>query len=178
MHRPLRWLLLLCACTALAQDAAKSSQVTHVLGIQSIKRNAKVTLEVKDGNLQFKPSGAAKPIPAQSIVDVSIGNDSKRTIGGPIGTLSMFGPYGSGRFLSLFRTKLDVLTIALRDENGALHGVIFSMPPGAAKGYKKDLLAAGAKSSTPLPEDKPASADKGAPSKDVKPAAEKKEVKK
>jgi len=142
-----------------------------------MKQGVKGTLEIKDGNALFKPSKAVTAqIPANSIIDVSIGNDSKRTIGGPIGTLSMFGPYGSGRFLSLFRTKLDVLTISFRDENDALHGVVFSMPPGAAKGYKKDLLAAGAKSTTPLPEDKPEAAEQKAPAKGVKPAAEKKEV--
>ncbi len=157
MHRRFRWLLLLCACVAFAQDAAKSPQVTHVVGIASMKHGVKGTLEVKDGLADFKPSSAVTAqIPAKSIIDVSIGNDSKRTIGGPIGTLSMFGPYGSGRFLSLFRTKLDILTISFRDENNALHGVVFSMPPGTARGYKKALLDAGAKSTTPLPEETPA----------------------
>jgi hypothetical protein len=175
MVRPLRWLLLFCACAAFAQD--KVPQASLVVGIPSMKDGVKGALEVKDGSFYFKPSsGVAAQIPVNSILDVSIDNDSKRAIGGPIGTLSMFGPYGSGRFLSLFRTKLDVLTISYRDENNALHGVIFAMPVGAAKSYKKDLLAAGAKSSTPLPEDKPESAEKKPPAKEVKPAAEKKEV--
>ncbi len=156
MHRRFRWLLLLCACVAFAEEAAKPPQVTLVLGIPSMKRGVKGALDVKDGVATFKPSTAVTAqIPVKSIVDVSIGNDSKRTIGGPIGTLSQFGPYGSGRFLSLFRTKLDILTVSFRDENDALHGVIFSMPPGAARGYKKELLDAGAKSTTPLPEEKP-----------------------
>ncbi len=176
MLRPLRWLLILCACAAFAQDA-KAPQATLVVGIPSMKDGVKGSLEVKDGNFSFKPSsGVTAQIPVNSILDVSIDNDSKRTIGGPIGTISMFGPYGSGRFLSLFRTKLDVLTISYRDENNALHGDIFSMPVGTAKSCKKDLLAAGAKSSTPLPEDQPQSAEKGNAGKDVKPAAEKKEV--
>ncbi len=174
MFRPLRWLLLLCACAAFAQD--KAPQVTLVAGIQPMKEGTRGALEVKEGTFYFKPSSAVTAqIPVNSILDVSIDNDSKRTIGGPIGTLSMFGPYGSGRFLSLFRTKLDVLTVSFRDENNALHGVIFSMPFGAARAYKKDLLAAGAKSSTPLPDEQPESADKSA-AKDVKPAAAKKEV--
>ena len=175
MLRSLRWLLLLCACAAFAQDA-KMPQATLVAGVQPMKEGVKGTLWVKDGTFFFKPSAAVTAqIPVNSIFDVSIDNDSKRAIGGPIGTISMFGPYGSGRFLSLFRTKLDVLTVSYRDEHNALHAAIFSMPVGTASPYKKDLLAAGAKSSTPLPEDKPQSAAKPAAT-DVKPAAEKKEV--
>jgi len=178
MYRPLRWLLLLlCACAAFAQNAPAPPQATHVLGIEVMKHGVKGTLQTKDGNLVFSPSNAVvAQIPVAGIEDVSIGADSKRTVGGPIGTLTMFGPYGSGRFISLFREKLDVLTISFRDENGALHGVIFSLPVGAAKGVKKDLLAAGAKSSTPLEEAKPADA-KGAPDQKVTPAADKKEDK-
>ncbi len=179
MHRPLRWLLLLCACVsfAFAQDAAKPPQVVHVLGMGDIKHNVKGTLSVKDGALQFvSSSGTIAQVPAGSIQDISIGNDSKRMLGGPIGTMTMLAPYGSGRFLSLFREKLDVLTVAYRDENGGLHGAIFSMTPGAAKPLKAGLLAAGAKSTSPLEEQKPASAEKGTPAADVQPAGEKKEV--
>ena len=58
--------------------------------------------------------------------------------------LSMAAPYGGGRFLSLFRTKIDTLTIRYRDANGGLHGAIFTMPVGKADGIKKELLANGA----------------------------------
>ena len=56
-------------------------------------------------------------------------------------------PYGSGRFLSLFRTKLDTLTIKYRDADGGLHGAIFTMPVGKAEVIKKELLAQGAHTS-------------------------------
>ena len=58
--------------------------------------------------------------------------------------LSMAAPYGGGRFLSLFRTKIDTLTIRYRDAEGGLHGAIFTMPVGKADGIKKELLASGA----------------------------------
>jgi hypothetical protein len=56
----------------------------------------------------------------------------------------MVAPYGSGRFLALFRTKFDTLTLRYRDENGALHGVIFALPTAGAEPIKKELLAQGA----------------------------------
>jgi len=68
---------------------------------------------------------------------------------GTLGTLSMFGPYGSGRFLSLFRSKLDTLTIKYRDGGDGLHGVIFTLPVGTAEGIKEQLVAAGAHTSVP-----------------------------
>ena len=75
--------------------------------------------------------------------DVVTGDDSQRVVRGTLGTLSMFGPYGSGRFLSLFRSKLDTLTIQYRDSDQGLHGVIFTMPVGTAEGIKAKLVAAG-----------------------------------
>ena len=59
----------------------------------------------------------------------------------------MAAPYGSGRFLALFRTKFDTLTLRYRDENGALHGVIFALPTGGAEPIKKQLLTQGAHTS-------------------------------
>ena len=56
----------------------------------------------------------------------------------------MAAPYESGRFLSLFRTKIDTLTIRYRDADGGLHGAIFTMAVGKADGIKKELLASGA----------------------------------
>ena len=77
----------------------------------------------------------------------SRGTDSQRVIGGTLGTLTLLAPFGSGRVLSLFRTKLDTLTIQYRDGNGALHGVIFTMPPGDAEMIKEELIAQGAHTS-------------------------------
>lgn len=182
MYRVLQWFLVLCACAAMAQNAPtpkdKAAQQKtaatpaapsyhHVLGLEGAKRDAKGTVAISDGALVFTPaSGTPVKVAAANVEDISLGNDSKRMLSGPIGTMSMFAPYGSGRFLSLFRQKLDVLTVSYRDDNGGLHGAIFSMTPGAAKPLKKSLLDAGAKSSTPLDEPKPAEA-KGASTEKV-----------
>ena len=181
MYRQLRWTLLLCVCAwlgvAFAQEAAKPTQVLQVLGMGDLKHNVKGSLSVKDGKLQFtSSSGTTAEVQASLIQDISIGADSKRTFGGPVGTMTMLAPYGSGRFLSLFREKLDVLTITFRDENGGLHRAIFSMAPGNAAPVKKALLAAGAKSTTPLEQPKPAEAKDKSDQK-MEPAADKKEDK-
>jgi hypothetical protein len=62
----------------------------------------------------------------------------------------MFAPYGSGRFLSLFRTKIDTLSLTYVDGSGGVHGVVFSMPEGSSTAAKVALLAQGAKTSVPI----------------------------
>ncbi|HVP43861.1 MAG TPA: hypothetical protein VMS96_10540 [Terriglobales bacterium] len=172
MLRAIRWFVLLYACAAVAQTTATPPTFHHVLGLEGAKQGAKGTVAITGGALVFTPaSGAALKLPAGKIQDISIGNDSKRTLSG-IGQVTMLAPYGSGRILSLFRQKLDVLTVAYRDDNGGLHGAIFSMSPGQAVPLKKALLEAGAKSSTPLEEPKPAKA-KGSASQKTEPAAKK-----
>lgn len=81
--------------------------------------------------------------------DVVTGSDSQRVIRGTLGTLSRFGPYGSDRFMSLFRSKLDTLTIQYRDGDGGLHGVIFTTPVGTANVIKDELIGLGAHTSIP-----------------------------
>jgi hypothetical protein len=82
--------------------------------------------------------------------DVVTGADSQRVIHGTLGSTALLAaPYGSGRFLSLFRTKLETLTIKYRDSDGGLHGAIFMMPVGRVEEIKKELLAQGAHTSIP-----------------------------
>jgi hypothetical protein len=80
---------------------------------------------------------------------VNTGSDSKKAAGKTIGTLSMVAPYGGGRVVSLFRKKIDTLTVEYRDADGAFHGVIFTMPLGTAAGVKKELIAQGAHTTVP-----------------------------
>ena len=89
------------------------------------------------------------------------GADSVRAIGGTLGTISMLGPYGSGRFLSLFRKKTSTLTIEYRDADGGYHGAVFSLDQGQSEPLKKQLVAAGAHTSVPI-EETPASTPKPA----------------
>jgi hypothetical protein len=124
-------------------------ETKQVLGLEGLKHNATGTLTVEKGALEFTSGKKKADVPATSISDVVTDKDSQRAIGGVIGTISMFGPYGSGRFLSLFRTKIDTLTINYHDSSGALHGAVFTMPTGTAEVAKADLLAEGAHTTIP-----------------------------
>jgi hypothetical protein len=117
-----------------------------VIGATGVKDNSNGSLTVEKGNLHFVHSKDTVDIAAPSITDLITGSDSQRVIRGTAGTISMFGPYGSGRFLSLFRSKLDTLTLQYRDPDGGLHGAIFTMSVGSAELLKQQLIAQGAHS--------------------------------
>ena len=126
-------------------------QCTEVIGLAGIKEKTEGTLTIDDGKLYFAHSGSKSQIAAAAMEDVVTADDSQRVIRGTLGTITMFGPYGSGRVLSMFRSKIDSLTIQYRDDNGGLHGVIFTMPAGIAEAFKQELIAQGAHTSIPAP---------------------------
>jgi hypothetical protein len=135
-----------------AQQANAGAKVVQITGLTGVKNKTSGYLAVDNGTLHFSHEQMKVDVAASSVEDVITGNDSQRLVHGTLGTLSMLAPYGSGRFLSLFRTKLDTLTIKYRDADGGLHGAIFSMGTGKAETLKKDLLAAGAHTSVPAEE--------------------------
>lgn len=141
------------AQTPAAQTQTQQTPVKSVelLGLAGVKDNTGGTLTVQGGNLHFAHSKSTSEIAAVTMEDVVTGSDSQRVVRGTLGTLSMFGPYGSGRVLSLFRSKLDSLTIRYRDADGGLHGVVFTVPVGQAESVKKELIAQGAHTSIPTP---------------------------
>jgi len=148
--------ILICLSTlpAFAQSTASPRPQAPVksvdlVGLAGVKEHTGGKLTVEGGKLRFAHSKSTSEIAAITMEDVVTGNDSQRVVRGTLGTLSMFGPYGSGRFLSLFRSKLDTLTIQYRDTDGGLHGVIFTMPVGTAELVKQELIAQGARSSVP-----------------------------
>lgn len=121
----------------------------ELVGLAGVKDNTGGTLTVEGGKLIFVHSRSTSDITASAMEDVVTGNDSQRVVRGTLGTLSMFGPYGSGRVLSLFRSKLDTLTIQYRDADGGLHGVVFTVPVGKAESFKQELIAQGARTTIP-----------------------------
>jgi hypothetical protein len=135
-------------CSGNAQQA-KPTKAVQLTGLVGVKNNTGGSLTVENGNLRFTHSKNTSDLAAASMQDVVTGSDSQRVIRGTLGTLSMFGPYGSDRFLSLFRSKLDTLTIQYRDADGALHGVIFTSPVGTAEVTKDELVGQGARTSIP-----------------------------
>jgi len=132
-----------------AQQQAKPTKVVQLTGLIGVKNNTKGNLTVENGNLHFTHSKSASDLAAPSMQDVVTGSDSQRVIRGTLGTLSRFGPYGSGTFMSLLRSKLDTLTIQYRDADGGLHGAIFTTPAGTAEVIKDELIGEGAQTSIP-----------------------------
>jgi hypothetical protein len=151
-----------------AQQAAPT-KVVQIMGLTGVKNNTKGSLAIEGGNLRFAHGPAKVDLAATSVQDVVTGNDSQRLIHGTLGTLTMFAPYESGRFLSLFRTKLDTLTIQYRDTDGGLHGAVFTMPVGQAEVIKKELIAQGAHTSVPTVEGAESPSSKATSAKEQKP---------
>jgi len=127
-----------------AQQASGPVKVVQLTGLVGVKDNAKGTVRVENAQLHFVHGKASSDVNATSIQDVVTGADSQRAVGGTIGLMSMAAPYGGGRVLSLFRTRIDTLTVQYRDADGGLHGAIFTMPVGTADVIKKELVAQGA----------------------------------
>ena len=144
--------------SASTPQAAGDLHAVQLTGLVGVKNKTKGTVKVDNGTLQFVHAKVKTEVPVASIEDVVTGNDSQRAVHGFVGTLTMLAPYGGGRFLSLFRSKLDTLTLRYRDSDGALHGAIFTMNVGKADPFKKLLVDQGAHTSIP-PSDAPASAD-------------------
>jgi hypothetical protein len=134
----------LVVCGANAQQSSKPANAIALTGLTGVKDDAKGRLTVEGGKLHFNYGKKSSDLNVADIEDVVTGEDTQASVGKTVSTLSMAAPYGSGRFLALFRTKFDTLTLRYRDEYGALHGVIFALPAGGAEPIKKELLAQGA----------------------------------
>jgi hypothetical protein len=147
-----------------AQETPAPVKAVQLIGLTGVKQNAKGALKVENGNLQFVHGKTNADITAASIQDVVTGDDTQRSVGGTVGVMSMAAPYGGGRFLSLFRKKIDTLTIQYREVGGALHGAIFTMPVAAANAIKTELISGGAHTTTTgqPPTDGPASNEQNA----------------
>jgi len=143
-----------CPLSVLAQQPPPAKpvpkRVLSVMGFQDLKKNEKCDIDVASSSIRLKGKTATVEVPVSSIEDVLTGDDSARLIGGFLGAMTSFAPYESGRFLSLFRKKLDTLTIQYRDTDGGLHGGILSMHPGEAIALKSVIVAAGAHTTVPI----------------------------
>jgi hypothetical protein len=133
-----------------AQQPEGAVKVVQIMGLTGVKNKTGGTVTVGDGSLHFMHGAMKVDVAAASMEDVVTGADSQRIIHGTLGSIGLIAaPYGSGRFLSLFRSKLDTLTVKYRDADGGLHGAIFMMPVGKAEVIKKELLAQGAHTTAP-----------------------------
>lgn len=128
-----------------AAAPAINADIVHVMGFESIKHNAKGTLQLESGQFSFtEPKGKAG-IAASSIQFVSAGSENQEVGGVPLALGKMAVPYGGGRFLSLFtHKKIDTLALEYRDSDGGLHGALFRMPKGRAGPIAGQLISSGA----------------------------------
>jgi hypothetical protein len=136
---------------------AANPSVRHIIGLDTIKRNATGTLTVQNGALEFQTGKAGNKVPVSAIDDIFVGSETTQS-GGKTGrvvkTAAMAAPYESGKALTiLMRTKVDILTVSYHDPEGALHGAIFALPVGQAAQMRAQLIQAGAHTS---PSEKPA----------------------
>jgi hypothetical protein len=144
--------LLSASHVALAQTANANSNVRHVIGLDTVKRNATGKLTLQNSALQFDAGKTVAHVPVSLIDDIFVGTETTQG-GGKTGrvvkTASMAAPYESGKALSLLmRTKVDILTVAFRDTGGALHAAIFALPKGEAEPMRAQLTQAGAHANT------------------------------
>jgi hypothetical protein len=127
------------------------TQATHVLGLEHVKRGAKGSLVVEDQTLRFESGASTATIRIPSIQNVFTAEESQEMLRGKTGiVVEAAMPYESSRVVSLLASrKIDDLTLEYRDSNGALHGVIFTLPKGQAPALKRLLVAHGAHAGTP-----------------------------
>ena len=153
------WALWLCSVSgALAQSTASpsnlkapfSTRVTHLLGLPNTKHNCNGTLSIQDSVLQFQPNG--KPgvqVNLASVLNLSLGDESKQVGGLPMKLGKAAAPYGGGRVVSLFaHKKYDTLTLEYVDSNGGVHGAIFQLEKGQGELVRNELVARGVSSSS------------------------------
>ena len=124
-----------------AQQISGPTKAVQLTGLTGVRDNTKGTLSVENGSLHFSHAKTGADVSISSIQEVVTGTDSRESVGKTVGMVGMAAPYGGGRFLSLFRTKIDTLTIKFRDVDGGLHGAVFTMPAGTAEGIEKELVA-------------------------------------
>jgi hypothetical protein len=151
-------LVLLCADSVgqtqrEAKDPVPGSAIraTHVLGFEGARHNATGDLKIQGDEVQFQRNGSPNAkVSLSSIQDIFVEDEDKQ-VGGRAMTLGKTAvPYGGGRVVSLFaHKKYDILTLEYLDSSNGLHGAIFQLNKGQGQTFKKDLVAKGARISSP-----------------------------
>jgi hypothetical protein len=147
--------LLLCFSRATIGQASSEAQgsaagpvihVTHLLGFEDVRPNAKGQLRIQGEMVQFERKGnSSAQVSIRSIQDISLGTEDKQIGGMPMTLGKAAVPFEGGRAISLFSHKqYDTLTVEYLDNNGGFHGAIFQMNKGQGQAFEKDLVAKGA----------------------------------
>jgi hypothetical protein len=147
--------LVVPALAALADDSAVPVTATHLVGIPSLKSGERAKLTVQDGTLQVAGKAATVNIKLSTIEDILTSTEATQA-GGNAGTAARVGamaaPYDTGAVLTLILwTKVDLMTVLYRGDNGGLHSILLTVPKGKAEPMRSQLLAAGAHASERKP---------------------------
>ena len=135
------------SAAAICQQTDAPPKAHHLLGFDEVKQNASGTLDIQNGEMQFKGKTTVA-VPLASIEDIYVGTETTQG-GGKVGTVAktaaIAAPFHTGSALTLLlRTKVDLLTVTYHDSGGALHAAILSVPKGQATPLRARMLAAGA----------------------------------
>jgi hypothetical protein len=149
MLRPSIVLLSILSCLpAIAQEPQVKGmplKVRCLMGLETVKRNASGMLTLHEEAMEFSAGQVKARVPVKSIDDIFSGAEMTQS-GGTVGVITKVAlPYGGGRALSLLlRSKIDILTLTYRDDQGGFHGVILTMPKGQGAQVRAQLVAGGA----------------------------------
>jgi hypothetical protein len=126
--------------------AGPVAHVTHLLGFEDVRPNAKGELRIQGDIVQFERNGSPSgQVSIRSIQDISLGTEDKQIGGVPMTLGKAAVPFEGGRAISLFSHKqYDTFTVEYLDNNGGFHGAIFRMNKGQGQALEKDLVARGA----------------------------------
>ena len=144
--------IILCCChnvlTAQQDSGATASAsgsgitATHILGFETIAKNARGSLSVEGDSLLFQGDGSPARIPIDSIQSLSLGQEDKQVGGVPLALGRAATPFGGGRVIGLFsHKKYDTVTLDYVDANGGLHGAIFLLKRGQGQILRDELEA-------------------------------------
>jgi hypothetical protein len=161
MNRTSVWsfllMMLYCGTVAFAQNASEpqnpriAMRVTHLLGLEDVRENARGMLSIQGDALQFHEDG--KPvveIKVDSIQDIFVGEQSREIGGVPMTLGKAAAPYGGGRVVSLFaHKKYDTVSLQYVDSDAGVHGSIFQLNKGQGEVFRDELVSHGAHVSDP-----------------------------
>ena len=125
--------------------------VTHLLGFEDLRQNAKGQLRIQGDTVQFERNASpSAQVSISSIQDISLGTEDKQIGGMPMTLGKAAVPFEGGRAISLFSHKqYDTFTVEYLDNNGGFHGAIFRMNKGQGQAFENDLVTKGAHIGTP-----------------------------
>jgi hypothetical protein len=138
---------------AASADAPIPISVRYVIGLENVKSQSGGKLSVQSDALLFASRKSQAKVAISAIDDILLGSETTQS-GGSAGKVfkaaAIAAPYETGRFLSvLMWTRVDVLTVLYRDDNGGFHSAVFELPRGQAAGMRTQLIAAGARAKQP-----------------------------